>query len=217
MDIIKLDNVTINQEENYSLQNINLKIEEHKTYGFLGSNSREKTSLISMISGFIRPDKGTFYYYDTSIEKISLDYYRAHYVGHIFENSILFNRYKVKTNLEIAAKLKGKYAKINILKEILKEVELEESILNTYVKDLDLMQKQKVTLAQALIKDVKLIIASEPTKKLSDKETKDFLRILLKVCKHKKITLIISTNSNYICKDLDHIYGVNKTKINFLK
>ncbi len=214
--IVKFDNVCFETNNSfYGVQNVNLEIDEGKSYGFLAPPNNGKTSLVSLLCGLTNPTSGQIYFKNKEVS--SLGAMRRKNIGTIFNENDLIKFGTILENLVIVSQI-GKFSikKIDVIK-VLEIVGLDESYLNKEIHELSVLDKKRVSFARALIKESKIIVVDNPTSSLKFEDVDKFINMLTSVCKDHGISLIISTRSNYICKNLDHIFGINKGNVNYIK
>ena len=186
----------INLSKKYKLKdavnNINFKIGENEIVGLLGPNGCGKTTTIGMILGLLKPSNGQVLINGKNIEtnKISL----LHKMNFISPYVELPKKLKVKQNLIVYGKLynvENLENRINYLSEKLRLSDLLEKITG----ELSSGQKNRVSLAKALINDPKVLLLDEPTASL-DPETGDFVRTFLEnYKKERKISVLLASHN----------------------
>jgi ABC-2 type transport system ATP-binding protein len=186
----------INLSKSYKLKkavkNISFKINESEIVGLLGPNGCGKTTTIAMILGLIKPSSGKILINNMDIEnyRISL----LHKMNFISPYIELPKKLTVKQNLIVYGKLynvKNLNMRINFLAN---ELRLEE-FLNSVTGELSSGQKNRVSLAKALINDPTVLLLDEPTASL-DPETGDFVRTFLEnYKKEKKISVLLASHN----------------------
>jgi ABC-2 type transport system ATP-binding protein len=186
----------INLSKSYKLKkavkNISFKINESEIVGLLGPNGCGKTTTIAMILGLIKPSSGKILINNMDIEnyRISL----LHKMNFISPYIELPKKLTVKQNLIVYGKLysvKNLNERINFLAN---ELRLEE-FLNSVTGELSSGQKNRVSLAKALINDPTVLLLDEPTASL-DPETGDFVRTFLEnYKKEKKISVLLASHN----------------------
>ena len=106
------------------------------------------------------------------------DSYRNTFVGFVFQEFNILNKFSVEDNIAVALELQGKKRNSENIEEILKKFELE-GFSKRKPNTLSGGQKQRVALAGALVKDPKIILADEPTGSLDSETEKEVLETLL--------------------------------------
>ncbi len=214
--IVRFDNVSFKTNNSfYGVKNVNLEIQEGKSYGILAPPNNGKTSLVSLLCGLTSPSSGQIYFNEKKVS--SLGAMRRKNIGTIFNENDLIKFGTILQNLVIVSQI-GKFSiKKNDVVNILEIVGLDESYLNKEIHEISALDKKRVSFARALIKESKIIVVDNPTRSLEFEDVDKFINMLTSVCKERKISLIISTRSNYICKNLDHIFGINKGNVNYIK
>ena len=160
--------------------------------GLLGPNGCGKTTPIGMILGLLKPTSGQVLINGKNIEnnKISI----LHKMNFISPYIELPKKLTVKQNLIVYGKLyniKNLNERINFLSEKLRLGDLLDKITG----ELSSGQKNRVSLAKALINDPTVLLLDEPTAAL-DPETADFIRTFLeKLREEKKISVLLASHN----------------------
>ena len=186
----------INLSKSYGLKKavkkINFTVNENEIIGLLGPNGCGKTTTIAMILGLLKPSSGQVLINGMDIEnhRISL----LHKMNFISPYIELPKKLTVKQNLIVYGKLysvKNLDERINFLANKLRL----EKILNNITGELSSGQKNRVSLAKALINDPTVLLLDEPTASL-DPETGDFVRTFLEnYKKEKKISVLLASHN----------------------
>ena len=186
----------INLSKSYSskkaVKNINFKIGNNEIIGLLGPNGCGKTTTIAMILGLLKPSLGKVLIngLDINLNRISL----LHSMNFISPYVELPKKLTVKQNLIVYGKL---YTVRNLksrIEYLSNELRLE-NLLNKVTGELSSGQKNRVSLAKALINSPSVLLLDEPTASL-DPETGDFVRSFLeKYKKEKKISVLLASHN----------------------
>ena len=179
---IEVINLSKSYKTKKAVNNINFKINENEIVGLLGPNGCGKTTTIGMILGLLKPTSGQVLINGKNIEnnKISI----LHKMNFISPYIELPKKLTVKQNLIVYGKLyniQNLNDRINFLSEKLRLGDLLDKITG----ELSSGQKNRVSLAKALINDPTVLLLDEPTAAL-DPETADFIRTFLEKYKEEK-------------------------------
>ena len=189
---IEVINLSKSYKTKKAVNNINFKIDENKIVGLLGPNGCGKTTTIGMILGLLKPTTGQVLINGKDIEnnKISI----LHKMNFISPYIELPKKLTVNQNLIVYGKLyniKNLNERINFLSEELRLGDLLDKITG----ELSSGQKNRVSLAKALINDPTVLLLDEPTAAL-DPETADFIRSFLEKYKQeKKISVLLASHN----------------------
>ena len=190
------------------LDDINLKLESGKVYGFVGRNGCGKTMLFRAISGLIKTNKGT----------VSLDGKYLHKdmdvlpnIGLIIENAGLYPEFSGKRNLEILAAINKKINEDDIINAI-ERVGLDPKDKRSFRK-YSLGMKQRIVIAQAVMEKPDIIMLDEPTNAL-DESGIDMIRNIIKEEKERgAIILLASHNKEDINMLADKVFYMVEGRI----
>tara|TARA_B100001057_G_scaffold467096_1_gene524897 strand:- start:362 stop:1099 length:738 start_codon:yes stop_codon:yes gene_type:complete len=186
----------INLSKSYKLKkavnNINFKINENEIVGLLGPNGCGKTTTIGMILGLLKPTSGRVLINGEDIEKNKISL--LHKINFISPYIELPKKLSVKQNLIVYGKLydiDNLNEQINYLSNKLRLNDLLDKVTG----ELSSGQKNRVSLAKALINDPNVLLLDEPTASL-DPETGDFVRSFIEnYKKEKKVSILLASHN----------------------
>lgn len=178
------------------LDNINLEIRHGEFICIAGPSGCGKTTLLNIIAGLVKPDKGNVYANGQEITHANHD--RAL----MFQESALFPWLTVRENVEFGLKMCGmkKEERIQIASDYLKLVRLSK-FEDSLVHELSGGMKQRVALARSLAINPDILLMDEPFAAL-DAQTRDNLHLELQQiwAKTKKTILFVTHNvSEAVC------------------
>ena len=174
------------------LKKLSLKVYPGECVGVLGPNGCGKTTTIGMILGLLKPTNGQVLINGKNIEtnKISL----LHKMNFISPYIELPKKLKVKQNLIVYGKLYNVDQLENRINYLSDKLRLSD-LLDKITGELSSGQKNRVSLAKALINDPTVLLLDEPTASL-DPETGDFVRTFLEnYKKEKKISVLLASHN----------------------
>ena len=189
---IEVINLSKNYKSKKAVNNISFKINENEIIGLLGPNGCGKTTTIGMILGLLKPTNGKVLINGSNLETNKIPILKKlNFISPYIE---LPKKLKVKQNLIVYGKLynvKNLDDRINYLSKKLRL----ENLLDKITGELSSGQKNRVSLAKALINDPSVLLLDEPTASL-DPETGDFIRTFLEnYKKEKKISVLLASHN----------------------
>ena len=190
MSLVKAKNIWKIYGEDVILENLNFSMNDGEFCALVGPSGCGKTTFLKMLLGIDEPTRGKLLFEDKEYPKEPSD-----------ERGIVFQRYSTLSHLNVIdnviiglefekskffGKLFGKekkeaYEKAN---EILKAVGLEDS-KNKYPHELSGGMKQRLSIAQSLVKEPKLLLLDEPFGALDPGISQDMHELLLNI--HSKL------------------------------
>ena len=186
----------INLSKTYKLKkavsNISFKIKENEIIGLLGPNGCGKTTTIGMILGLLKPTSGKVLINGKDIEKNKISI--LHKMNFISPYIELPKKLTVKQNLIVYGKLYDIKNLSNQIEYLSNKLRLD-TLLDKITGELSSGQKNRVSLAKALINNPTVLLLDEPTASL-DPETGDFVRTFLEnYKKEKKISVLLASHN----------------------
>ena len=189
---IKVTNLKKSYGTKEAVKNINFEIKENEIIGLLGPNGSGKTTTIGMILGLLKPTGGEVLINGLKIENNPIEILQK--INFISPYIELPKKLTVKQNLIVYGKLysvKNLNEKIDYLVSKLRL----ENLLNRVTGELSSGQKNRISLAKAIINDPNVLLLDEPTASL-DPEIGDFVRTFLEnYKKEKKVSILLASHN----------------------
>jgi ABC-2 type transport system ATP-binding protein len=191
--IIEAEGLTKQYGTQIAVNNLTLQIREGEVFGFLGPNGAGKTTTLLMFLGLTEPTSG-------KVRVIGFDPTRDPFhvkekVGYLPENVGFYDDMDAQQNLRFIARLNRIPDKVSAKKidELLEEVGLfgeARKKVGTYSKGM----RQRLGIAEVLIKEPKLIFLDEPTIGLDPDGTNRMLDLIHSLSREKNITIFLSSH-----------------------
>jgi putative ABC transport system ATP-binding protein len=178
----------------------NIKLKNGENLLILGNSGIGKSTLLHNLAGILTPQSGSIKIFGNDISKFSeieIDKFRGENIGIIFQRPHFVNSLTVKENLQLAQFL-GKNLEGDI-KETLRSLKILDKI-DKKPNDLSQGEKQRVSIAIAIINSPKLILADEPTSSLDDSNCNNVINILKEQASKKNAQLIVITHDSRLKK-----------------
>lgn len=202
--IIELQNVSKKFKHRLVLDDINLKIEKNKVYGFSGPNGSGKSVTFKIILGFIKATSGQVIVNQQIIRK---DVMFAPGIGFSMQEYGLLKDKTGFENLKLLALL-SELPDANV-DQLLDYVGLKKG-KHLKVKEYSLGMNQRLLIASALIRNDDIVILDEPTNAL-DENGLIFLRALIKDLKQQGKTVLVSSHDyTFLTSVADNIFKYNE-------
>lgn len=209
--MIELKNVSkiykTKTEELSILKNINFKFNNGDFVSIQGKSGSGKTTLLNILGLLDIKTEGELYINSEKIEKQDLTKLRSENIGFVFQFHYLLNEFSALENVMIPALNKKNANKKEIekrAKELLEMVGLSNR-LNHKPNELSGGEKQRVSIARAMINSPELILADEPTGNL-DYETSQLINNIFVELNKKGQGIIIVTHSQELANLADYKY-----------
>lgn len=196
--MIEVKDLTYHYTQDEPLKFPDFKYEQGEQALILGESGCGKTTLLHLLSGLLKPRKGFVAIDGKKLSVLSgsqLDQFRGSNIGIVFQTPHFIEALSVKENLLFAQTLAGGKKNLSEVKQILEDLSIGHK-LNSSVKNLSQGEKQRVTIARALVNQPKLILADEPTSALDDKNCQAVIGLLKEQAKKNNATLLIVTHDN---------------------
>ena len=185
------------------LKGVNIDIYEGEFLAILGESGCGKSTFLNIIGGMDGADEGSFMFMGNEMVKAdrkALTAYRRHDIGFVFQSYNLMPNLTAKQNLDMIAELVDDPMDSE---EALQMVGLLEK-KNSYPGQLSGCQQQRVSIARALVKKPKIILADEPTAALDYETSIEVLEVFEKVVK-AGTTLVMVTHNEEITRMADRV------------
>ncbi|KGI40048.1 methionine ABC transporter ATP-binding protein [Clostridium tetani] len=187
------------------LENISLDIKEGEVFGIIGRSGAGKSTLLRCLNGLENYDEGSIRVMDKEVKdlnNIELRKLRKD-MGMIFQGFNIMNSKNIYDNVALPLQVWKKDKKYidQKVRELLKLVGLENKA-KSYPRELSGGQKQRVAIARALTMEPKVLLCDEATSALDPETTKSILKLIQKINKELKITVVVVTHQMEVIKEI---------------
>lgn len=221
--IIKIDTVKFywSKKSNFKIFVPNLEIKKGEKVLLLGESGSGKTTILSLICGFLNPLSGNIFINGKTINQLSSktkDEYRADNIGIIFQQFNLLPYANVVDNVLLPlyfSKVRSNNVpdKREKVIELFKQLRLPDDITQFRASSLSMGQQQRVAVARALIGNPSLIIADEPTSSLDADAQKIFLDLMFEQISENNSSLLMVSHDRSLSDQFDRLIDINEILI----
>ncbi|MCR4742132.1 MAG: ABC transporter ATP-binding protein [Treponema sp.] len=186
--MIELSHVSRNFGDFRAVNDVSFSIPTGQIVGLLGPNGAGKTTTMRMITGYLAPSEGQILIDGVDISKAPVESKKK--IGYMPESAPLYGDMIVEDYLVYIAKMHGVNPdeKVPVLCQ---ECGLKE-VMSKNIADLSRGNRQRVSLAHALMADPEILILDEPTSGLDPNQVEDVRAIIREIGKTR--TVIVSTH-----------------------
>ena len=205
--VVETKDLTKNYDNTTVVDRLNLRIEEGDIFGFLGPNGAGKTTTILMLLGLTEPTSGTAHIggYNSTREPLKV----KRITGYIPEKVGFYEDLSAGYNLTYIARLNG-LPEEQVIKRVggaLEIVGLSEAAEQSVGK-FSRGMKQRLAIADILVKMPKVAILDEPTSGIDPEGIAHMLDLIAKIAKENKMTVIISSHQLYQVQQICNRVGI---------
>ena len=190
--VLEINDLNKKYKNILAVKNINFKINKGTIVGLLGPNGSGKSTTIGMILGLIKPSSGTVIINGQNIEN-----YRTHLLekmNFISPYVDLPKKLTVEENLEVYGRLYGVKNLKDKISDLMKKLNLTE-FSKRKTGELSSGQKNRVSLAKALVNDPEILLLDEPTASL-DPDVGDYIRSYIEnYASNKGATILLASHN----------------------
>lgn len=188
--VMETKGLTKKYRQTLALDNVDLKLEKGKIYGFIGQNGAGKTTLIRMITGLAFPTGGELKLWGKTGDK-ELQEQRKR-IGSLIEGPALYPYMTAYQNMEVQRIQRGIPDK-SVIEKTLKLVGLTDTGKKK-VRNFSLGMKQRLGIAAALLNTPEFLILDEPINGLDPAGIVDVRNLIKKLNKEYGMTILISSH-----------------------
>jgi len=201
--LVSVNNLSKNFSSFEAVKEISFSINESEILGLLGPNGCGKTTTIGMMLGLLKPTSGEVVINGLNVEKNRINLLKKmNFISPYIE---LPKKLTVRENLMVY----GKLYSVNDIKnriDYLSETLRLSEFIDKKTGELSSGQKNRVSLAKAVVNDPDILLLDEPTASL-DPETGDFVRTFIeKFSSEKKMSILLASHNmdevKRLCKSI---------------
>ncbi len=203
--VLEYKKATINITEEKNIKNINFSIAENEFIYLIGKTGSGKSSILRTMYADKNLTEGDLKIFDIDLKKIKkkeVPFLRRK-IGIVFQDFKLLPDRTVFKNLEFVLRATNWKSYIKIQKriiDVLKKVELEH-LKDKYPNALSGGEKQRISIARAILNEPKLILADEPTGNLDPATSESIMNLLLEINESGSAIIMATHDYNLISKN----------------
>lgn len=190
-----------------AVDDLTFSLQKGEIFGFLGPNGAGKTTTLLMLLGLTEPTSGTVSVlgFNPIREAIKV----KEQIGYLQENMGFYSDLNAWQMLQFIAELNNLPQNVYSprIEEALKTVDLLEEAkkkISAYSRGM----RQRLGLAEVLIKDPKLVFLDEPTLGLDPDSTNRMIQLIGQLCREKKMTVLLSSHLLHLVQKICHRVGI---------
>lgn len=191
-------------DPNTIFKDLSLTINKGEFVSIIGSNGTGKSTLLNIISGFIKESKGDILLNGNNLTKLA-EHKKTHLISRVFQDPSLGTcpSMTVRENLSLALN-KGNLLnlkkclrhKTEVMEDLLEDISLDlKKYLDVQVKYLSGGQRQALSLIMSSIANPKVLLLDEHTAALDPKTSNEIINLTNKIVKEKNITTLMVTHN----------------------
>jgi len=188
------------------LKRVSYKFKKGKIYSIIGPSGSGKSTLLNLLSLIDRPSSGSVMIDDNNInfnDSHSNDSLRAKKIGIIYQQDNLLSDFTALENIYMASLAAGNNKELSLskAKSLLRKVGLTSRI-NHFPSQLSGGEKQRISIARALINNPQIILADEPTGSLDLNTAKGIFDLLKNQINSDRL-IIFATHNRFFANKSD--------------
>lgn len=209
---IEVENLTMRFGDFTAVDHVSFRIGRGEIFGFLGSNGCGKTTTMKMLTGLLPASEGTTKLFGRQVDPHDLDIRRR--VGYMSQSFSLYTELTVRQNLQLHARLfRMPEEKIpERVQEMARRFGLLD-VMDRLPESLPLGQRQRLSLAVAMIHGPEMLILDEPTSGVDPVARDAFWQIMIDLARRDRVTIFISTHFMNEAERCDRISLMHAGKV----
>jgi len=206
--LIKTTGLSKRYDGQVAVDHLSFEVKEGEVFGFLGPNGAGKTTTLLMLLGLTRPTEGSALVCGLEPVREAREVKRL--VGYLPENVGFYNDLDAVDSLRYVANLNGINERDRVeekIQEVLEVVGLREDArkkVGAYSRGM----RQRLGIAEVLIKDPKVMYLDEPTLGLDPDGAFKMIELIKRLNQERKITVLLSSHHLQQVQKLSHRVGI---------
>ncbi len=190
---IEAQNLTMRFGDFVAVDRVSFRIAGGEIFGFLGSNGCGKTTTMKMLTGLLPATEGQAWLFGQPVNPKDMETRRR--VGYMTQAFSLYTELTVEQNLQLHARLFGVPSELiaDRVGEMADRFGLS-GVMHILPGNLPLGQRQRLSLAVAMIHKPEMLILDEPTSGVDPIARDGFWRIMIDLARNDGVTIFISTH-----------------------
>ena len=215
--MLNIDGISARYGGVRALENVTFKVDEGEILALIGGNGAGKSTLLNLISGILKPFRGSIVFKGQDIVSLSPEKIVDQGIIQVPEGRHVFGPLTVQENLELGAyRRRGKKNKKNIpvdFKYILELFPILEKRLKQRAETLSGGEQQMLSIGRALMGRPILLLLDEPTLGLAPLLIREIMSVIKTLRKEGTTILLVEQNARAALKISDRAYVMETGKI----
>jgi len=196
-------------------KNLDFVFDQENVVTIYGPSGIGKTTFLNMLGTVDLPSSGEICLSGIKYSSENYQVLRKLHIGYMFQFHYLLPEFTIFENLDLTLRIKGESSgkKIkNLINEVLNDFKVFDKI-NCYPSHLSGGEKQKISLARAIINNPSLVLADEPTGSLDSDSANLMIDKIESIGRDRGIKFIIATHNKEFERISDSIYNINNLRL----
>jgi branched-chain amino acid transport system ATP-binding protein len=209
--MLKIQNLTKSFNGFVATNGVNLTIAETERHAIIGPNGAGKSTLFNLITGHLRPDRGTVLYRGEEITGMKPHSIVRKGVSRSFQHTNVYPKLTVFENMQAAliAHHRMEYRFFTFAKKLFREEALELLAAVGMAEDADRVagtlaygRQKQLELAVGLASEPNFLLLDEPTAGMSGQETRQTIDLIARITAERRLTLLFTEH------DMEVVFGI---------
>jgi ABC-2 type transport system ATP-binding protein len=193
--------------EDDAVDHVSFEIRQGEIFGFLGPNGAGKTTTLLMLLGLTEPSSGFARILDLDPAREPIKVKSK--VGYLQENMGFYSDLNARQMLMFVAELNGisgrrAEERINLALEVVGLLDESDKKIGAYSRGM----RQRLGLAELLIKDAQIAFLDEPTLGLDPEATNRMIELIQSLCREQQMTVLLSSHLLQQVQKICHRVGI---------
>lgn len=197
------------------LRGISFCVSPGEVVALCGPSGGGKSTLLHLISGLDRPDRGAVYLEGSELsDSRTLLQALRHKIGFVFQLHNLIPDLTLRENCLVPAVASGLDRKVALAR--FEELTEKTGLAHRHkhrIQDLSGGERQRTAICRALMNSPKLILADEPTGSLDDVSRESVFELLISLVREDQATLVIATHDRSLAERCDRLLVIKDGRL----